>query len=856
MIGAPAAQARKMSSLRPALSRAFGSGTGRVWILNLCLVLSAVTLTAAVLRRMDPLQVLPGVPWPALAVMFAAGEIFVVHIQYKREAHSFSLREIVMVVGLFTVSPVQLVYAQLAGGAFALVGHRRQSLIKLVFNLGLFAVEAVLTSLFFNAGIDRANPLTPAGWLLTLGAVCAVSQLSTVFLALVISLAEGRMAFDRLRQMTGFALAGSVANSSIGLTLVMLAQRDVRAVMLLAPPIMVLIGAYRAYTSERVGKERVETLYRSTHDLERAPDLAAAAAAVLEHAADMFRADIAEVTVLPIDNDGAALRARFVSGRLEPLHTFPGALNDPLVAATIGSAGNLLISQRGEHPLRRVLHERGYNDMVATVLNGENGVFGTLMVANRLGDVSTFDSEDAQMLHALASHASLTLENRRLEQQLKHQAFHDTLTRLANRALLTNRIEHAIARRPGRESVAVLYLDLDDFKLINDGLGHTAGDQLLMAVAERLRACLRPFDTAARLGGDEFAVLVEDARTPADAMRVAERVREALRTPFQLERQEVSVRASIGVVWAGRGAHTAEDLLRNADIAMYRAKAKGAGGTELFERSMQVEVEERHGMKADLQRAMDQGGLLLHYQPVVHLSTGRITGVEALVRWQHLDRGLLGPGEFVPLAEETGLILAMDRMVLRESLRQLVAWRAELGHAAPQRVSVNVSSRALRDPDYPRSVLREVEDTGLEPSALVLEITETVLLDDFDTACSRLQSLRDAGVRIAIDDFGTGYSSLGYLRRLPVDIVKIDRTFVAGIESAGEERSLTLAIVRMLSMLDVEIVAEGIETPDQLAYVQAMGCDHGQGYGLSRPLASDRITELLRQGLQLPVGAA
>jgi EAL domain-containing protein (putative c-di-GMP-specific phosphodiesterase class I) len=278
---------------------------------------------------------------------------------------------------------------------------------------------------------------------------------------------------------------------------------------------------------------------------------------------------------------------------------------------------------------------------------------------------------------------------------------------------------------------------------------------------------------------------------------------------------------------------------------MYRAKGAG-GGYELFEQSMQVAVEERHGMKADLQRAMEQGGLTPHYQPVVNLTTGRITGVEALLRWEHPERGLLSPGEFVPLAEETGLIVAIDQMVLRESLRQLREWQHSLGPLAPQRVSVNVSSRALRDPEFGRRVLAELEVAQLSPSSLVLEITETVLLDDLETARTRLQQLRDAGVRIAIDDFGTGYSSLGYLRRLPVDIVKIDRTFVAGIDTAVDERSLTLAIVRMLGMLDVEIVAEGIETSQQLAYVKAMGCDMGQGYGLARPLPNGALEALLR----------
>jgi diguanylate cyclase (GGDEF)-like protein len=814
-------------------------------VVNVVLMLTATALTLGPLRDAQPSHAVPVLPWPVLAVLAALAEVCVVHIHYHREAHSFSLREMVLVIALFSVSPVHMVVAQTLGSALALVSHRRQSPMKLVFNLGLIAVEGAVAALLFRFAVGGHSAAGPAGWIGTLIAVALVTLLSGTIIVVTISLAEGRSLLHLWPQMNAFAMAGAIANSSMGLAGVMLFLGDARAIALLLPPSSLLLGAYRAYTGERIRKERVETLYRSTHELQRSPDLAAAAAAVLSHAAEMARAEVAEVVLFALDAESTSLRSRMVAGQVEALAPYPDAATDPLCMAAVASSGNLLIPRRVDSPLRSVMQERELQDVIATVLTGESGVFGVLLVANRLGDVSTFDANDLQLVQALASHASVTLENRRLEQQLKHQAFHDGLTRLANRALLTNRIEHALNRRSVDDSVAILYLDLDDFKLINDGLGHSAGDQLLIAVAERLRACLRPFDTAARLGGDEFAVLIEDARTPQDAVRVAQRIEEALATPFALERQEVTIGASVGVVWAGHARADAEELLRNADIAMYRAKGAG-GGIELFERSMQVAVEERHGMKADLQRAMEQGGLIPYYQPVVHLATGRITGVEALLRWIHPERGLLSPAEFVPLAEETGLIVAIDQMVLRESLRQLREWQQTLGPQAPQRVSVNVSSRALRDPEFGRRVLSEVEAARLEPSSLVLEITETVLLEDLDTACTRLQQLRDAGVRIAIDDFGTGYSSLGYLRRLPVDIVKIDRTFVAGIDTAVEERSLTLAIVRMLGMLDVEICAEGIETAQQLAYVEAMGCDLGQGYGLSRPLPSADVEILLR----------
>jgi diguanylate cyclase (GGDEF)-like protein len=847
MQGAPAqVAAAEGGMLRAALSRVFSRVATRVWTFTALLAATAVLVTVLGLRGRPAIGLLPHIPFPLLVVLMAASESFVVHIHYHRAAHSVTVRDVVVVLALTSVTPQELVLANALGGAISLVAHRRQTPLKLFFNVALFALDGAFTAFVFRTLVDGHDPTGPFAWAACMAAVMLGTAAATLMVVIVMGLAEGRLQLRRWTTMASFGLAGAFANASMGMAAAMLGAHDTRAALLLLPPGAVLFAAYRAYTGERTRKERVEQLYRSTHDLQKARDLAAGAASVLQHAAEMFRAEVAELTLFAIDSDGVALRARLCDGRMDPLQACPEAASDPVCTTTVASEGNLLVPRRGDHPLRAVLHARGMSDAAGTTLSGESGVFGTLVVGNRLGDVSTFDRGDLQLIRTLASHASLTLENRRLEQQLKHQAFHDDLTRLANRALLTNRIEHALNRRATDESVAVLYLDLDDFKLVNDGLGHSAGDRLLVAVAERLRACLRPFDTAARLGGDEFAVLIEDAHTADDAVRVAQRIEDALATPVCLDRQDVTVRASIGVVWAGSSPADAEELLRNADIAMYRAKAKG-GGWELFERSMQVAVEERHGMKADLQRAMEQGGLCVHYQPVVQLSTGRTIAVEALLRWQHSDRGLLSPAEFVPLAEETGLIINIDQMVLRESLRQLRVWKHTLGSDAPAHVSVNVSSRALRDPDFPRRVLTDVHEAKVDPANLLLEITETVLLEDLDTACARLQHLRDAGVRIAIDDFGTGYSSLGYLRRLPVDVVKIDRTFVAGIETAGEERSLTLAIVRMLGMFDVEIIAEGIETGEQLAYVQAMGCDLGQGYGLARPLPGDAIGRLLRR---------
>jgi diguanylate cyclase (GGDEF)-like protein/PAS domain S-box-containing protein len=432
-------------------------------------------------------------------------------------------------------------------------------------------------------------------------------------------------------------------------------------------------------------------------------------------------------------------------------------------------------------------------------------------------------------------------ERTALEEQLRHQAFHDPLTGLANRALWRDRAEHAIAlclRDP--TPLAVLAIDLDGFKAVNDTLGHPAGDRILVGVSERLTACLRPGDTPAHLGGDEFAVLLEDTAAE-EAVRVAERILEELRAPFSVAGKEVFVGASIGIAVTTDAAADGDALLRDADIAMYAAKMRGKGRAELFEPAMHRGTVRRLELGSQLRRALERDELLLEYQPVVSLATGAVETVEALVRWRHPAHGLVLPGEFIPLAEETGLIVPVGRWVLETACRQLCRWRSADPDGPHLSVAVNVSSRQLREPGFENTVTDVLAATGLHPSSLTLEVTESVLVDDMEAVSERLDMLRKLGVRIAMDDFGAGYSSLAYLRKLPLDIVKIDRMFVAGLASCVDDRSLTLAIVRLLDTLDVATVAEGIESAEQLDYVRALGIDAGQGYFFSRPLPAERL---------------
>jgi diguanylate cyclase (GGDEF)-like protein/PAS domain S-box-containing protein len=440
-------------------------------------------------------------------------------------------------------------------------------------------------------------------------------------------------------------------------------------------------------------------------------------------------------------------------------------------------------------------------------------------------------------------------ERTALEAQLTHQAFHDPLTGLANRALLRDRAEHALTRshRRGQPPLALLFLDLDNFKTVNDSLGHGAGDSLLEEAARRLLACVRASDTVARLGGDEFAVFVEDPADDSGCTLVAERIIAALARPFTITGREVFIGASLGIATALDG-DAADDLLRNADVAMYMAKTRGKGRYERFAPEMHAVALERIELETDLRRAIDQEQLTLHYQPIVILETGAITGVEALVRWQHPTRGLLPPAQFIGLAEETGLILPLGTWVLRAACHQAAQWRQRRGRTAPLAITVNVSGRQLQSPLFIDDVRSILAETGLEPHALILELTESVLTDQTDTVLGTLRALKTVGVRLAIDDFGTGYSSLSYLQRFPIDILKIAKPFVDEVMEGANGtngRALAQAVITLGATLAVRTIAEGIEMPQQLARLRELGCDLGQGFHFSRPLPPAELEAML-----------
>jgi diguanylate cyclase (GGDEF)-like protein len=434
---------------------------------------------------------------------------------------------------------------------------------------------------------------------------------------------------------------------------------------------------------------------------------------------------------------------------------------------------------------------------------------------------------------------------KRLE-QLTRQAFRDALTGLPNRALFMDRLSHGLTRaRRRHEHVAVLFLDLDRFKVINDTLGHTVGDQLLVEVSNRLGSSLRPGDTVARLGGDEFGLLLEDVADAETAELVALRIEAELAKPLSFEGREVFVTASIGIALSSERLGTPEEVLRDADLAMYHAKAKGKARHEIFDGTMSAPALDRMDLEMDLRSAITNRDFRLHYQPILRLETGRIVEVEALIRWQHEKRGLLQPDAFIGLTEETGLIVPIGQWVLTEACRQARAWQIEFPRAPALGMSVNLSAKQFQNPKLVEEITDALTMSGLDPACLKLEITESVVMQDVPATLAKLHELKDLGIRLAIDDFGTGYSSLGYLKRFPVDTLKIDRSFVKGLSHEGGDSAIVRAVVTVAKSLNMDVTAEGIETEQQRLELKALGCDLGQGFLFGRPTTPEHLKPLL-----------
>ena len=614
-----------------------------------------------------------------------------------------------------------------------------------------------------------------------------------------------------------------------------------------------------------------EQLDAITAALERSQSLSRLRAEQQREAAEYGRRALAGAPVDALMQDAVETLERALSLRAAAVLEYRPDRDAMVVAAHVGLSDELAgmevpsgrESQAGytlaaDHPVivddwsteRRfmqadILRRLGVASGVTVVIKVGGKAFGVL--GAQATTPQRFNDDDVNFLEAIATALASAIEHRREAEEAQHRALHDPLTGLPNRALFEDRLARALADQERRgSSVAVIFLDVDHFKLVNDSLGHQAGDDLLRAIPPRLTASLGPGDTVARFGGDEFGILLEDVQDERSATRVAERIAEALASPFIVREREHFVTASAGIAVGGAGRFP-EALIRDADAAMYRAKERGRARYEIFDEAMRVRVAHRLRTEDELRTAIERGELRVHYQPVVSLTTGGVMGAEALVRWEHPVHGLMGPMEFIPVAEESGLIDAIGRWVLDAACRQAVEWHHSHPDRPPLGVSVNLSVRQLADRELTGVVRNALEATGLDPACLSLELTEGALVEGTREVAGALTELKGLGVMLALDDFGTGYSSLGSLRDLPFDAIKLDRTFVERLGADQVDNAIVSAVVALAQTMKLRVIAEGIETEEQLAVVKALGCHLAQGFYFSRPVLAEELGRMLAE---------
>jgi diguanylate cyclase (GGDEF)-like protein len=806
-----------------------------------------LVLSALVLLGVLPTPVAPGsattatVWFVVLLVAFCVVEVVPLHLEWSGQAYSLSLSEVPLVVGLLCFASPLLVVARVLGSGVALALHRRQPPIKLAFNVAAQAFEAGLAlTLFTHLPHHGANDVMTAAAPVAV-AVAAGSGLSMAAVCLAIRLTVGHLDRSVVR---AFAVTGALAiavNGSMGLVVVS-AVRDHR---LLAVPltIVLLTGGvmYRAYAGLRQRHADLETLYDFTQGLAHATGTDTSIGTILQRTRTMMRADRAGLLLMPTDdNERPTLRWTDGDGGLSTEQYVAGSADWPFARTLHRGLGLVIARNAKDLGLVSFLQERGLRDAVLAPLRLDGEVRGVLIVADRAGDLATFTTDDRRMFETVATQVSTVLENSRLLDRLTWDSMHDALTGLANRQCYQSRLRNLLAT--SQLPFAVLLTDLDRFKEVNDTLGHHHGDLLIREIAGRVVDAAPVNATVARLGGDEFALLVPGVGVAA-AMALGQRIREAVGRPCVVDGVTVDVDASIGVAVAPLHGRDDSALLKRADMAMYAAKSTAAG-VELYDSERDEYSPRRLALASQLRQAIARDELVLHYQPQVCTATGRVTGMEALVRWRHPVYGSVSPAEFIPLAERSGVIADLTVWVLRTALRQVARWRDE---GMPLRISVNVSMRNLLDTGVADALAGLLRQHRLPPGSLTLEITESHIMTDPARTLPVLHRLAAIGARLSVDDFGTGYSSLAYLQQLPVDEVKIDKSFVLTMSERAGDAAIVRAIVGLAASLEMDTVAEGVEDAETAVALERMGCTRLQGYHVSPPLPAAAVPAWVRR---------
>lgn len=806
-----------------------GSRSHAIWAFSVLLAATAALLLAGPLRGVQ--APLTGLPWWLLVPGFLVAELVVVHVQARRESLSVSFREVPLVIGLVFLSPLALVTASVVGSALGLL-RRRSGPEKMLFNLCLFAFEASLAATLYHLALGGADPTSVRGLLAALATVVVTDLVSAAALSTVVWLKVGEFDDGVLGEAVTTGLVAALTNTSLGLLVVVLLQTRPTAVLLLVGVIAVVALAYRGYGSLGRSHARLESLYRFTRRVQQEVGTSGVCDVALHQARDMLAALSVELLVLPgaePDRPGARLVLR----------------EDRVVRAPARVPTWLGPALAGQGVRRHGEETAGPRDALAAPLHVDGVVDAVLVAVGRPHHLGPFSEEDLRLLESLANHTAVSLQKTRLLDRLReeaerqeHLSLHDSLTGLPNRraALLVISDELAAGTR-----TAVLVLDVDGFTDINDAFGHDTGDELLQQVGARLEGWGGVRGHVARLGNDEFVVVLRDVGVQA-ATASAARVLAVLRDPFDLGGTTVDVRVVAGMALGPQHGTDAGALLQRADAAMYAAKREGVA-LRTWDPLSEGDSARRLTLLRHLRETIESGDLQVHYQPKIAPGSGRVVGAEALARWSHPDHGVVGPDEFVGLAERSGLIHPLTELVLRTALAQCTRWRLSTPGLS---VAVNLSARSLLNPELPQQVAHALDEAGLPSSALTLELTETAVMTDVDHALIVLHGLADLGVTLSIDDFGTGQSSLAYLKLLPVGEVKVDRSFVSGARDDVGDAAIVGAAVDLGHTHGLVVVAEGVEDEATRLMLVARGCDVIQGYLVSRPLSADAFAGWLQ----------
>jgi diguanylate cyclase (GGDEF)-like protein len=788
-----------------------------------------------------------------MVVPFVAAELLLVRLHVGGRVCHFSLGMLPFCVGLFVVAPVPLVIANLVGLVIASVWQRdRPAVVAMSF--GMYALNCSLAIVVFRAIANPSDAFSLLSWVAVVVAVVARLCADYPLFALGSALRGGEFRIDVVGSAP-YTLVADVVIATVAFLSVHMVVVDPTTAWLLGGLGLLMAFAYRSYTRLLNTNESLERLYVSTQQIERARDHQASIQSLLDQTIELLGADTAELTFLPTDVDPAIV---VVSGRDRPFEQLPTEIAAQMAEERAAELIGLEDVDAPEPDAEFAGFDEGASaqlkrQILTAPLKGPGGIAGTLRVSMNWGD--TFGDSDRQLLEMFANHASVALHNSKLIAELRaevaqreHQAMHDRLTALPNRVMFDLQTRHALDRREEGELVAVMLVDLDRFKEVNDTLGHEHGDELLELLGDRL-GYLTEGDrvTVARLGGDEFGILLRDVHTEAQVDQMASQVKQIIETPAEIAGVVIDVGASLGLAVAPRDGDDATTLLQRADVAMYVAKA-GHRGVVRYEPGADPYSSRRLSLAADLRRAVENGEIETHYQPITSLDVDSPIAVEALARWNHPEHGPVPPDVFIPIAEQSGLIRDLTFLVLDDSLAQARSWRSQGFEMA---VGVNLSVRCLTDDDLVARIGRHLDLAGADPASLKLEVTEGTIMADPVRAIAVLEDLHSLGVSLAIDDFGMGFSSLNQLKRMPVSQLKIDRSFVSGLPDDREDAVIVHSVIELGHNLGMEVVAEGVEDRASLEYLRSLGCDAVQGFYLSPPLPAHELLHWLRRRPQM-----